>query len=110
MINGCEINVAFPGDASKALPLIATELKKLGYALKSQQSDELHMVFAGKWITADPNKLKHSLKVTPAGGQLSFRFGTGLIASVWTQSDLEWAQARTDEVVAAAALQQPAPS
>lgn len=102
MINGCEVNVVFAGDATKALPLIATELEKLGYAAKSQDARELQMAFAGKWITADPNKVKHTLTVAPTGTHLSFKFGTGLIASVWTDSDLEWAQARADEVVTAA--------
>lgn len=101
MINGCEVNVAFADDAAKALPLIATELEKLGYVAKSQQADELQMTFAGKWITADPNKVKHTLTISPTGTHLSFKFGTGLIASVWTGSDLEWAQARAEEVVSA---------
>ena len=102
MINGCEVNVVFSKDATKALPLIAAELEKLGYALKYQEPTELQMAFAGKWITADPNKVIHTLTVTPTATHMSFKFGTGLIASVWTDSDLEWAQARADEVVSSA--------
>ena len=102
MINGCEVTVAFSGDAGKVLPLIAGELEKLGYKPKSADEDELKMTFAGKWITTDPNKMKHSVTVTPTAEGLHFKFGTGLIASSWSESDEAWAQARADEVVAAA--------
>lgn len=102
MINGCEVKVAFEGDAAAALRHIAAELEKLGYTPKSLEANELTMSFAGKWLTADPNKLRHSVAVVaPAPGQLSFKFGTGWIASNWSESDIEWAQARANEVVAA---------
>jgi len=102
MINGCEVKVAFDGDTTAALGDIAAEFEKLGYKPKSQKPNELTMGFAGKWITADPSKLRHSLTVASADGHLTFKFGTGWIASTWSESDVAWAQARADEVVTAA--------
>lgn len=102
MINGCEVRVAFEGDAAAALGQIAAELEKLGYKPKSLETNELTMSFAGKWLTTDLNKLRHSVTVVaPTSGHLSFKFGTGWIASKWSESDIEWAQARANEVVAA---------
>ena len=102
MINGCEVKVAFEGDAAAALGDVAAEFEKLGYTPKSHKPTELTTGFAGKWITADPNKLKHSLTIVPGDGHLSFKFGTGWIASTWSEADVAWAQARADGVVAAA--------
>ncbi len=100
-MNGCEVHVAFSGDAEKALTLVAGELTKLGYGAETRESDTLKMSFKGKWFTTDPAKMKHSVKVTPSSDQLTFAFGTGLIASHWTDEDRKWAQGRADEVVAA---------
>ena len=94
--------MAFSGDAAKALPRIAEELKKVGYTEKSVEAGEIKMAFAGKWFTADPEKMKHSVTVTPGGDKLAFKFSTGLLASTWSDKDVAWAQARADEVVAAA--------
>lgn len=102
MINGCEVNVAFEGDGAAMFASIATELEKLGYKPKSETAKELTMSFDGKWFTSDPSAVRHSLTVTPAEGHLSFKFGTGWIASTWSNSEVAWAQARADEVVAAA--------
>lgn len=102
MINGCEVKVALEGDTAAALGHIAVELEKLGYKPKSQKPDQLTMGFAGKWISADPNAVRHSLTIAFTQGQLSFKFGAGWIASTWSESDIEWAQGRADEVVAAA--------
>ena len=105
MINGCEVQVGFSGDVTEALRLMSDELEKLGYAQKSLEGSELVMKFKGKWITADPEKMQHTLKVAPGDGGLAFRFGTGLIASHWTNSDQEWAKKRATEVVAAVTAQ-----
>ena len=102
MTNGCEVNVAVEGDAAAALGPIAVELEKLGYKPKSQEPNELTMSFAGKWITSDPSAMRHTVTVAPTDGQLSFKFGTGWLASTWSESDIVWAQARADSVVAAA--------
>lgn len=102
VINGCEVEVAFEGDVAAALGSIAAELEKLGYTPKSHEANELTMSFDGKWITSDPNKVRHSVTVAPAAGQLCFKFGTGWIASTWSKSEIEWAQARADQVVASA--------
>lgn len=102
MINGCEVEVAFDGDTAAALGTIATELEKLGYKPKSREPNELTMSFDGKWITSDPNKVRHSVTVAPAAGKLCFKFGTGWIASTWSASEIEWAQGRADQVVASA--------
>ena len=101
MINGVEVSVAFSEDGAAALGQVAGELEKLGYERKSEKPGELKMVFKGKWITADVEKMRHSLTVAPGGDGLSFKFSTGLIASSWSAEDKEWAQARASEVVAA---------
>lgn len=106
MINGCEVRVALVGDGTVALGLIAAELEKLGYKPKSQDAGQLTMAFAGKWISADPAAVRHSVTVTPEGGELCFKFGTGWIASTWSDSDIAWAQARADQVVAAVSASQ----
>ena len=101
MLNGCEVHVAFTGDAEQALISIAGELKKLGYVDEKRDDGALKMSFKGKWFTKDPAKMKHTVKVTPSADKLSFAFGTGIIASHWTDEDKKWAQGRADEVVAA---------
>lgn len=101
MLNGCEVRVAFTGDLERGLTILAEELEKLGYQEKKRTPAELKMSFAGKWFTTDPAKMKHGVTVTSQGEELRFVFGTGLIASSWGASDVEWAQERADEVVAA---------
>ncbi len=102
MINGCIVEVACSGTVGEELfGQLASALEKLGYERKSLGANKLEMRFAGKWITTDPNKMRHSLAVTGATGMLAFKFSTGLIASSWSESDVAWAQARADEVVAA---------
>ncbi|MFK7984713.1 MAG: hypothetical protein AB8I08_01700 [Sandaracinaceae bacterium] len=103
MINGCEVHVAFEGDLVKVLSGVATELEKLGYEPKKASAKELKMSFAGKMITSDPNQMKHAVTVSPSGEGLSFKFGTGLIASSWSDADKAWAQARAQGVVDAIA-------
>ena len=99
-MNGCEVRVTFEGNASPVLGRIATELEKLGYTPKSQDADGLTMAFAGKWFTANCDEVRHSVTVVATTGQLAFTFGTGWIASTWSEADVAWAQARADQVVA----------
>ena len=101
MINGCEIRVAFTGDVAKALELAREELTELGYERAKLSSNALEMRFAGKLLTTDLSKFKHKVKVTPDGGGLRFAFGTGIVASYWTESDERWARERAEQVVAA---------
>ena len=101
MINGCEVRVAFSGDTKRALDLAADELEQLGYGRKKLADDKLEMFFKGKWITSDPSKMRHFVWVRAEGGQLVFAFGTGIVASHWTENDREWAQARADAIVSA---------
>ena len=101
VINGCEVQVAFSGDVPRALALAAEELAKLGYEPRAQEPSVLEMGFKGKLLTSDPAKLRHSVRVTAGEGVLTFRFGTGIVASYWTGEDERWAQQRAEQVVAA---------
>lgn len=101
MLNGVEVVVAFSGDASQALSHVATHLEQLGYELEKRESDKLVMKFKGKWFTTDPSKMRHALTVEPRGSDLAFAFGTGLIASHWSDEDRAWAEGRAKDVVAA---------
>lgn len=100
-MNGVEVQVPFSGDASRALSLVARELEDLGYEMKKHEDGSLEMSFEGKWFTSDPAKMKHRVVVKPRADQLTFAFGTGLIASHWSDEDRAWAQDRANEVVAA---------
>jgi len=101
MINGCKVRVDFAGEPSATLERISGELEKLGYSEKKRDASELKMAFKGKWFTADPAKMKHTLTVTPEADALSFAFSTGLIASTWSDEDREWARSRAQGVVEA---------
>ncbi len=99
MVNGCEVRVPFSGDTAQALEHASDALAKLGYEPKSREPDELKMSFSGKWFTSDTDKMRHSVTVSPGGAELCFKFGTGLIASHWTDADRQWAQSRADQIV-----------
>lgn len=101
MLNGCEVLVGFEGDAAQALELAERELSKLGYQRKTLESGKLVMKFSGALITMDPNKMRHAVTVLPRQGALCFQFGTGIVASYWTDSDRAWAQQRADDIVGA---------
>ncbi len=105
MMNGVEVEVAFDGNTDGALGAVASELEKLGYELKKNEGGSLQMKFKGKWFTSDPAKMRHQVTVKSGGGKLEFAFGTGMIASHWSDEDKAWAQGRADEVVAAARAQ-----
>lgn len=101
MLNGCEVLVGFEGDAAQALELAERELSKLGYQRKTLESGKLVMKFGGALFTSDPNKMRHAVTVLPRQGALCFQFGTGIVASYWTDSDRAWAQQRADDIVGA---------
>ena len=101
MMNGVEVQVGFSGDVDQALSLAAEELGKLGYEMNKHDGGVLKMKFKGKWFTTDPAKMKHQVEVKPSGDQLTFAFGTGLIASHWNDDDRAWAQGRANDIVAA---------
>ncbi|MEZ4375840.1 MAG: hypothetical protein R3B07_33845 [Polyangiaceae bacterium] len=101
MLNGCEVIVGFEGDGARALELVERELLALGYERKKLEADKLVMKFSGKLITADPNKMRHQVTVLPKAGALCFQFGTGVVASYWTDKDRDWAEERANQVVRA---------
>ena len=101
MINGVEVQVAFSGDGQRALSLAAEELGSLGYEMGKNEGGTLEMKFKGKWFTSDPAKMKHKVTVEPRGDELVFAFGTGIIASSWSDDDRAWAQGRANDIVAA---------
>jgi len=101
MMNGCEARIDFTGDGSQALALVSNELEKLGYEEKKRDATELTMKFKGAWFTSDPSKMRHSVRVNPEAGVLCFKFGTGLVASHWTDSDRAWARSRAEDIVKA---------
>ena len=101
MLNGCEVLVAFGGVGDRVLGLVEQQLLELGYESKKLEADKLVMKFSGKLITADPNKMRHQVTVLPKAGALCFQFGTGVVASYWTESDRAWAEERAKAIVRA---------
>jgi len=99
--NGYAVQLDYQGDVAHALQVAADTLVEKGYEVKEKGASELKLKFSGAWFTSDPAKMSHTLTIYAEGQALRFSYSTGLLASVWTESDREWATSRAREVLKA---------
>lgn len=98
-MRGHEASRPFAGERDQILEQLASALREDGYEVRDQTRERLRTKFDGKLFTTDPEKMRHFLDVYAEGEGLRFHFHTGLLASAWTQSDRQWAEARTDALL-----------
>jgi len=97
--NGHAVHVSYSGESSGALERAEEKLLSLGYEGAERTESTLELKRKGSVITSNPEKMRHSLSIEVTGNDWVFLFSTGLVASVWTEKDIAWAQARAKSVI-----------
>jgi len=98
-INGCTIRATVNEASDDALQRAQKALTAMGYQLEEQTDHSLALSMKGSIITANPDKMRHTLSLKVDGETWTFLFSTGLVASYWTETDLQWANQRVEAVV-----------
>ena len=100
-INGCEFDLECPGEPAAARDAAVGYLVKIGYVLKERSEPSVHLKFEGSWFAKSPEKHTHHVHVAPRAGALHFEFTTGIVASYWTEKDVQFAKGRADAAIRA---------
>ncbi len=98
-VNGHELQLTWDGDTSAGLKQAAEILQAKGYTLDGLQGNSLALKFQGAIITMNPDKMRHSLTIHVDGNTWAFHYSTGIVASYWTEKDIEWARDRAQGII-----------
>ena len=98
-MNGHAVHVPYTGESSGAMERAEEKLLSMGYEVGERTESTLELKRKGSVITGNPDKMRHTLSIKVTGDDWRFLFSTGLVASLWTEKDIAWAQARAKSVI-----------